>query len=784
MKDEEQIEDKSLVPEQAQPLAVSKKKEKKPPKKNKKAVGLFKKKYKPEQIEKKLFGRIYVESDREYARSLFVETEDKKGRKWLVVPKEMRFTKKDAARLKQISADVKSQKGRVKILALLITAGIIAAAIILFSMFKNVIVKKAITSGGSAAFGALCEVEDVDFRPLQGYLSLRNLEIADKNNPWKNVVQIDNITSDFDLTLLLQGKFIVEDMSVTGIQLGTARDTDGTYIPKEKKKKEKKKEPEKKSDEPSKIAIMAEQIGDEMTARFMSAVNDLFDQYDPQKIINQFYAQLTLPGIVQDAVDFGSEMTATLKDEVSALEKTADSVKTSIDDVMGLDYEAALKNPLLVKDMYEVVVDAYDTAVGAYEDATGAVEMVKKVTDDVQAQYKTLTSAFETDSDFLKGQISELKGITVSDGFSFLADTAADLVKTTLGEAYGYIETGLEYIKSMKKDKAPEKEKKKPLERSAGRTIVYTKHNEPTLWIQHVEGSGPKLQFTAVNVSSDEAAAGGPAVLDFNGHDLEFSLGSGKGPGMSANTAFDLTTTIHDTGSYVIEGNVEFNPFSLSAGSFSPKEASQIVNNVFARFDATTAGFKAQSAGFGKSMDFDFDTDMGTLLWDAVQDEWNAQLTAIKEKILTEAQEKLQEYVDNAVQSLTGYSDLETAIAEYTGKIEGYKNMLEEKKNELSGYVTGTIDAAKAEAERLKKEAEEAAAAALKAAEDEAARLAQEAEAAARAEAERLVREAEAAAQAEAERLKKEAEEAAKKAAEDAAKKAAGSAAKALKGLF
>lgn len=751
------------------------KKQRKEPEKNRKAVGLFKKKFKPEQIEKKLFSRIYVEADREYARTLFVEIEDKKGRKWLVVPKDARFTKKEAARLKTISVDVKSQKGRVKIVALLVTAVIIAAAILLFSMFKNVIVKKVVTSGGTAAFGAVCEVGDVDFRPLAGYLSLKNLEIADKNNPWKNVVQIDTITSDFDLTMLLQGKFIVEDMSVIGIQTGTDRDTDGTYIPKEKKKKEKKEKQEKpteeKPSEPSGLALKTAEISSEMTVRFKSAVNDLFNQYDPEKIINQFYEQLTLPGKVQETVDFGTEMTASLKDKAADLEKTADSVKTSIDEVMSLDYEAALKNPLLIKDMYTVVTDAYDTAVEAYKDATEAVELVQTAADDVQKQYKSLTAAFDADSGFLKGQISELKGITVSDGFSFLTDTASDLVKTTLGDAYGYIETGLEYIKGLKKDKEPEKEKKKPGERSAGRTIVYREHNEPTLWIRHVEGSGPKLQFTAVNISSDEAAAGGPAVLDLNGHGLDFSLGAGSGgPGMKACAAFDLSTTIHDTGSYEIDGNVAFDPFTLSAGPFNPKEAAEIVDNVFSRFTATTASFTAQSAGFGKAMDFDFRTDMGTVLWSAVQDEWNAQLDAIKTKVLAEAQEKLQGYVDGAVQSLTGYGDLETAITGYTDKIESYKNMLEDKKNELSGYVTGTVDAAKAEAERLKKEAEE-----------KAAQLAREAEEAARAEAERLAREAEEAARAEAERLKKEAEKAAKKAAEDAAKKATEEAAKALK---
>lgn len=759
--------------------------EKKQPKKNKKAPGIFARKYKPEKLEKKVYKRIYVKEDLEYVKTLFSEFTDKKGRTYLAVPKDMRFTKKEVKRLKKLSVDIKSQKGRVKIVALLVTAALIAGISIFLALFKNVLVKKAVKAGCEAAFGAVCDIEDVSFKPFAGYLSITDIQIADKSSPWTNVIQIEKLTSDFDLTMLLQGKFIVEEMSVTGIQTGTERSSDGTLAVKEKKQKAKK-EPEKPAEpeepkEPSKLALMISDISDEMYRRFMSACSDLFAQYDPAQIIDSLYGQLSVPETVNQAMEFGKQMTAELQEKASELEKTADAVKKSMDEVMAVDYQAVLKNPLLIKEDYAIVESAYTTAVNAYNEATGTISMVSSVTADVQKQYAVLSSAVEKDTLFLKSQVDELKGITTKDAFSFLTDTGADLVKAVLGETYQYVEMGLDYVKNMKKDEKPASEKKKPAERSQGRTITYRNHNEPKVWIKYLEGSGPKLQFTAMNISSDEKAAGGPAVLDFNGHDLAFAMGttSGKKMGLSASTAFDVSATIHDTGSYEVEGKLALSPFSIYAGTFDPDIASSIVNSVFARFTSAAAEFTAVSAE--KGMKFTFDTDIGTNLYQAVLDEWNEQLSAIKEKVLSELQEKLEGYVNEAVQSLTGYADVESAIEEYTAKIESYKKLLEDKKNELTGYVNGTMDAVNAGVEQLKDEAERLKKEAAAAAQAEAERLKAEAEAAAKAEAERLKKEAEDAAKAEAERLKKEAEDAAKREAEAAAQKAAEAASKAFK---
>lgn len=707
------------------------KKAEKAPKKTKKAPGIFARKYTQKRLEKKVYSRIFVKEDLVYVKSLFVEQEDKKGRKFYALPKDMRFTKKEAKRLSVLSKDVKSQKGRVKLAALLITVALIAAAGIFLSLFKNVLVKKAVKSGCEAAFGAVCDIGDVDFRPLDGYLSITDLEIADKSNPWTNLIQIGRITSDFNLTMLLQGKFIVEEMSVTGIESGTARKIDGTLPVKEKKQKEKKEkkavEPEEPS-EPSKLSLKTAEITAQLTDSFNSAVDDLFAQYDPESIIDGLYSQLSLPGMSNEAIGMGTALAVSIQDEVTELQKAAEDVKKSFDSVMALDYQAALKNPLLAKEMYETVSDTYSAAVSAYDEAQTAKRSFVSAGASVKELSASLTSAFDADSSFIRNQVSDLKGITAGDCFSFLSDTAADFAKATLGDAWGYVETALDYIQNMKKDDTPAKEGKKPGERLPGQTITYREYNEPSFWIKHLEGSGPKLQFTAVNVSSDEEAAGGPAILDFNGHDMGFAMGSdsGSAPGMKGSAAFDLSATIHDTGSYALTGDLDLSPFTLHAGAFSPEAASDIVNSVFARFDSVSGGFTAVSEKRGQ-LDFSFETDLGSAISAAIKDEWNAQIENIKETVLAEAQDRLKGYVDDAIESLTGYTDYESLVNEYSGLIESYRNQIEEKKNELSGYINGAADAVKAEADRLKAEAEEAAKKAAEAAAEEAAKKAAEA---------------------------------------------------------
>ena len=152
----------------------------------KKIPSLFRKKYTAKKLEKKIYKRLYVPDDKKYVKSLFSEVE-KKGAKQIPLysipeEKQSQLAKKEMKRLKALAKQIKSQKGRVNIIPLIVTLAFIAAIPVGFTMFKNVIIKKAITIACENIFEAKTDIQKVDFKFLDSSLKIKKIEIANKND--------------------------------------------------------------------------------------------------------------------------------------------------------------------------------------------------------------------------------------------------------------------------------------------------------------------------------------------------------------------------------------------------------------------------------------------------------------------------------------------------------------------------------------------------------------------------------------------------------------------------
>ena len=72
---------------------------------------IFKRRYNPKSLKRKLLSRIYIEDDREYVKGLFEEND-----RILQIPDDRTFDKAEIKRLKDMASQIKSQKGRVHII--------------------------------------------------------------------------------------------------------------------------------------------------------------------------------------------------------------------------------------------------------------------------------------------------------------------------------------------------------------------------------------------------------------------------------------------------------------------------------------------------------------------------------------------------------------------------------------------------------------------------------------------------------------------------------------------
>ena len=116
---------------------------------------------------------------------------------------------------------------------------------IFWLVFVDGIVKRTIESYGTTAVGAKVELTDADLKLFPLGLTLEGIAVTNPDRPMENIVEISRTALLLDPLQLLRRKVIVDEMSLTGIQLNTPRKTSGAV------KTPKIKESQKASKKPS-----------------------------------------------------------------------------------------------------------------------------------------------------------------------------------------------------------------------------------------------------------------------------------------------------------------------------------------------------------------------------------------------------------------------------------------------------------------------------------------------------------------------------------------------------
>ncbi|MBD3272079.1 MAG: TIGR03545 family protein, partial [Elusimicrobia bacterium] len=121
---------------------------------------------------------------------------------------------------------------------------IILLVLIGYIVFIDVIVKNIIVGTGQKITKAKVDVDDVTVRLRDSSVTIKGFAAARRDDPWKNLCEIDTAVIDLRLMALFSKSIIIDELSATGVRWGTTRTTSGALpvtIQKEEKKKTKKK---------------------------------------------------------------------------------------------------------------------------------------------------------------------------------------------------------------------------------------------------------------------------------------------------------------------------------------------------------------------------------------------------------------------------------------------------------------------------------------------------------------------------------------------------------------
>ncbi len=474
---------------------------------------IFRKTYSEKKFKRRVLNRIYVPKDKIFIQSLY-----QKNEKGLITPKSpLIISRRDAKRLALIAKQVKKQKGRVKWLPLLCTVLVIFALFSIVIAFKNPILKSVLTAVVQDAAGAKCEIGSLDLRILDSRLEIDQFAVANKKEPMTNLAEFSSLVVDFDLVQLLKGRFVSDEISIEGIQVGTQRQTSGEI---EKTEKQLKKEAEKAAKKaalaettPEEIQAQIAKIVKEQTGLDRESFTNVFAQFNPETIVNSVYTSMESPEIIRSLQPQAEELVKGWQDTSAELNKNVQDFVNAARELANTDVEAIKNNPAELRKVFENLQTVYKNGEVIKVSVENAATQIKVDAQTIGSISKSMQEAVQNDLNLVNSQINALTSINLKDMANLfsaeLDGPAIQMLRTYLPVAQTVLAKVEEFQNySSNKEKQPKKEKTET-NRLAGRTIEYRADTIPDVLIRKISLSGvlPKnswgLYGTISNISSD-----------------------------------------------------------------------------------------------------------------------------------------------------------------------------------------------------------------------------------------------------------------------------------------
>lgn len=692
----------------------------------KKLPGIFKKTYKEKAYSKNLLKKFYIEADKKFVEKLYSPSQDKKGRNIMVCNKSAEITKADLKRYKLIAKQIKMQKGGIKLVPLIAVAVLVAVLSAGVSLFKNIIIEKAITSAMQGIFGAKTDIAKVDFRFFNASLEINELEQANKDSPMKNLFQIDSIKTSFNLTDLLRGKFHAENLSVEGVAIDTERKKSGELPIKPAKTKEEKQ---------TEIALSAKK--QELSEEASAKLKEMFDSYNPEKMLENLQNELKSPAVasqistdVQQKVEKWSSLPAELQEKVNAFSKNVNDIANT--DFSKINDVAKLKSTL----------EKINSTAKSGEELK---KLIEKSNSDLFSDSKAIAdysnkiqTAIKSDYALVDSKISEMKSVLSPAGLNEIMTNAVQSVLYQMcGKYYPYVSKGLNAALSAQKssseketEKSAEKTEKTVMTRHPGRTIFFKQDTVPTLFIENVTASGyeyktDNLLFkgNAKNIANNQNMTGKPTDIsaDFkiagNPNNASVKIdartntnsplvtASYTGSGIPVNAdaqVFAFTSksiikakmTADTNGKVSLNGVLDMNISEMTGMQFDVEKISELYNTALSNISRLTVDF---SIGINedKTMTISLNNldSLASQLTTPVVKTLTAELNSIAADARSSAAKLLSEKTGVATEKIEQFTNIKNSVNSSKESVNNLQKKLEQKKKQINDQITNSTKA-------------------------------------------------------------------------------------------
>jgi uncharacterized protein (TIGR03545 family) len=352
---------------------------------------------------------------------------------------------------------------------------------------------------------AKVELEGFDFSLWDLHMKWNKMQVANANNTMQNTFETGETEFSMEFwPLILKNKVIVDDVRLTGFQIDTERETDGSFeMPEELEEGE----------APSFIAGVVSQVSSEASKNAQVKFTDVRDDLNVDSLMAKVNIQSVekidslRKGIQQNYSKWDSTFKNTdVNKEIAEVRSTAEAIKPK-----------EIKNPKQV--------------VAAIEN----VKKLRKQVDSLKTRVETLKKDFEKDYGSTRDDFSQVDN-WIKDDYQRALNVAKlpDLDIQNIGKALfgqnllGDYAAYLEYVAIARKygnRLIGEEDSTQGIPRYEGLDYEFTdKYNYPGFWFKNIELSGRTksdidISGMVTNISSSQKKTGEPVKFDLNGTD-------------------------------------------------------------------------------------------------------------------------------------------------------------------------------------------------------------------------------------------------------------------------
>lgn len=396
-------------------------------------------------------------------------------------------------------------KGPIRFEAIIPVAVISLITFIYFSYYFDLHMKKLIEYVGTQANGAEVNVDSIKTSFIRGTFDMNRLQVTDKEQPKRNILEIGNVHFGYLWDALLRMKFVVEEASINNVQLYKPRTSPGKVLPPEPAKPSKLNEMQNE--------VMA-QVKNKYSANMLGDVLALLEGGDYQDQIQKIRETLKSETRVNEMVADVNGKKAFWDGKVKELSDTS-KIK---------EIEAEIQNISKEKDFLKQAQGAQKLT-SMLKDVDKQYKEIQSASKQLQEEVKSVSQYPKELQNLVNQDIASLKNrfsIPQLDFKDMAMHLFAGQFAEYIAKARTYQALAKQYIPEKKKDQ----EEVVPRKRSEGKNYEFpiTK-GYPLFWLKRaaISSTGTadsysgKVSGELTNVTTAPKQIKKPIVLDMRG---------------------------------------------------------------------------------------------------------------------------------------------------------------------------------------------------------------------------------------------------------------------------